>query len=182
MAVARITRAIPPAGSFRITFAGDGLAVLKRGDVALYTPAPSEPLLGPSRAGPSPHGRFDRVRLTHLRVRAGTGTVTLTDPHGAPLGEEAAVGAWLCAAKADLAEEDAVFVYQLVGLPVVAAEDRGGPARGSVVGYFDHGAHGILEIELAEGERLLVPFVERYCQLEPDESRIVISDLDLFRT
>ena len=66
-------------------------------------------------------------------------------------------------------EEGEYYYADLIGLPV---EDRQGSAIGKVVAVENYGAGDLLEIEIAEGSRSLVPFKAGIADLE--NGRIVV--------
>lgn len=73
---------------------------------------------------------------------------------------------------------DSYFVGELVGMDTI---DIDGNKNGTVVGYYETKAHGILEIETCENRKIDVPFVSRYvCKVDKENSLITVTDFDTF--
>jgi 16S rRNA processing protein RimM len=66
-------------------------------------------------------------------------------------------------------EDGEYYHADLIGLP---CEDRDGNAIGTVVAVENYGAGDLLEIELADGKRSLIPFRRRIAELK--DGRIVL--------
>ena len=137
-------------------------------------------MLAPSERGLTDEGTLFWAQMTRLRAAAGSGTVDLCDEHGDSFQDSALIGCWLCVPKAAVESSGDVFVYQLLQLPVVRAEDPSGTVVGRVAGYFENGAHGVLEVKLEAGGQALIPLVSAFCNVESAPGRVVVSGLDDF--
>ena len=184
LAVARITKSQSPQGRFRITFSGDGLALLHApGPVLLYHAPSGEGMFAPSERGLSDNGRLVSAQLKRVRSASGSGSVDLCTVAGEFFQDEEIVGAWLCLPKSALEKQaDELFVYQLLGMGVARAEDPEGAVTGQISGYFENGAHGIIEVRLESGQQALIPLVSAYCKMDHAAALVRVSMLDDFLT
>ena len=75
-------------------------------------------------------------------------------------------------------EDDEVYLSDLVGLQVYDTEDN---QLGFVKNFYDNGAQPVLVVELSDGNKVELPFVETFFpELNLDEEKIVMINPGLY--
>jgi len=148
--VGRVTRAHGVRGEVRVALDSDNPERFKEGSVLHARPA------HPGLAGA---GRSRRLRLTVETVRGG-GAFPIVSFQEVKAREQAeALRGHLLEVRAGelpALDEDEFYPFDLEGLAVV---DLQGVSVGHVSDVIDSPAHGLLEVTLVSGDKVLVPFV-----------------------
>ena len=88
------------------------------------------------------------------------------------------IGLFIDTDEISIPDDGSYFVGELVGMDII---DIHGNKNGTVVGYYETKAHGILEVETNENKQIAIPFVSRYVDsLDKENSVITVIDFDTF--
>lgn len=221
IAVARVTGTVfNKSDRYNVTIGGDGLADLKPPlSVWLHRPTyrgnDLKKILNSVNPHPRENGLFAAAELTWRKIgvnrKAQVNLKVGADfSDWGPEGVGDLRGWWLCVEREQLAASGEVYVFQLLGLAVHRMDEQGGREAevvGTVTGYVETGAHGILETRTvasfeklagagAESERpseaedgdagegqtgeveVLVPLVPEYTELDLDQGRVYVRGYD----
>ncbi|MCB1172477.1 MAG: hypothetical protein KDK39_02875 [Leptospiraceae bacterium] len=196
LAVARISGPLNRYGLWPLTTGGDALSHLHPPfDVGLYQPdyrGSDLKTILKTALQPIPQGAdLLMMQAVDLRLQPKKGRIRLralqdeatTLPQQTSALPQNLQGWWICLPVSQLRprSDDEYFVFELLEQPVFTAAAEDARQQGQVIHFFDNGAHGVLEVQLADRERtVLVPMVSAHVSFRPGRRGLVIPELLAF--
>lgn len=179
--MARISRQ-GPAGRLSVTVGGDGLPGLTPPFSAfLYEPPAAQrsqkTLLAPSEQGLDPAGQLFAVQVVQAGAQGKGGRIMINPLPDIPSGIE---GCWLCVERTRLSAQDELYFFELREFAVQDADS--GADLGRVAELMDTAAHGILVVETATGQQVMIPLVDAFTEIDREQKVIRIRSFEEFQT